>query len=217
MRKLLLMLALFGCINLSPVIAQSVSTPTQEQAASQLKVLVKQLQTYQADFAQKVTDAEGEVLQEASGNLALMQPGKLSWRVLEPDENTLIADGKTLWQVDPFMQQVIAMQQKKAIADNPFILLTDPDTTLWQQYRISQSGKTRVRKTYVIEALSDQSPIVSLSLTFEKQRLVKLVFNDRQEQTSTFAFSNIRQNKPIAAERFVFTLPEGFELDDQRK
>lgn len=182
-----------------------------EDAQQLLKQQLAQLKTFTANFSQQVVDAEGELLQTSSGKISLAQPNKLHWQVAPPNENTLIADGQTLWHVDPFVEQVVAMRQQDAVANNPMILLTEPDSEHWQQFSVSVEGRK-----YVIRALSDESHVLSLSLTFEQQQLVKLAMQDRQEQTSTLSFSEIEQNQPLAAELFEFTLPEGFELDDQR-
>ena len=39
---------------------------------------------------------------------------------------------------------------------------------------------------------------------------------DSQQQISDLYFDNIQQNKALSDEVFTFTLPEGYDLDDQR-
>jgi outer membrane lipoprotein carrier protein len=177
--------------------------------AIQLRELLSEIVNYQAEFSQQVTDAEGTLLQQASGQVMLLRPGKLRWQMSEPDESLLIADGQTLWHLDPFVEQVIAMDQASAIAENPVILLTDDNPEQWQQYQI-----TRIDEGFRV--ISGSGNIVHLDLYFFDSRLIGLTILDRQQQLSEFNFSKIKQNHPIEARQFVMTVPEGFELDDQR-
>lgn len=183
-----------------------------EDAAVSLKALLKGLKTFKAQFKQTVNDAQGELLQESGGELSLKQPNLMLWQVIEPDENQMIADGQTLWYVDPFVEQVTAVQQAQSVANNPVVLLTDPDNTSWQDFSIHL-----LNDEYVIEALNPESQIARLILQFDKQGVLSsLRFIDRQQQISALQFSNIEQNQTITDDVFVFALPEGFEMDDQR-
>ena len=91
----------------------------QQSDEDKLKTRLETLNYFSADFTQKVTDANHEVLQEATGVIKLKQPNKLYWELDPPNENILIADGTTLWNVDPFVEQVTAINQTQAVANNP--------------------------------------------------------------------------------------------------
>ncbi|GGD78142.1 outer membrane lipoprotein chaperone LolA [Lacimicrobium alkaliphilum] len=187
-----------------------------ENAATELKSRLSELHSFEADFEQQVTDLQGELLQSATGKLQLQQPNKMRWQLdepNEPDETTLIADGDTVWHQDPYVEQVIAYEQSLAVQGNPLVLLAEPDSDHWQSFQISQPETGR----FVIKSESEDSQIASLSLKFEDQKLAKLTFEDRQQQRTQMTFNQIRQNIKLAPELFQFTLPEGYELDDQRR
>lgn len=182
------------------------------EAKHALKQLLHALKTYKAQFKQVVVDGQGELLQESVGHLVLKQPNLMLWNVIEPDENRLIADGETLWYVDPFVEQVTAVQQAQSVANNPVVLLTDPENDSWQDFDIRF-----INNEYVIEAIKPESHIARLVLNFDDSgTLSGLRFTDRQEQDSELVFSDIQQNQPVSNEMFTFSLPEGFEMDDQR-
>ena len=198
----------------TPMLSATEEPQTAEQAATaqhQLKLKLAELNTFSAHFNQTVLNANEEVLQTAQGTISLKQPDKLFWDVAEPNENTLIADGETLWHIDPFVEQVVAIKQDAAIANNPIMLLTSPDSEAWNDFQISTQ-----EDGFVVSSNSDDSQIVSLELNFTGKQLKKLSFTDRQGQKSVLVFEQIKQNITLADEAFVFTLPEGFELDDQR-
>ncbi|WP_102795339.1 outer membrane lipoprotein chaperone LolA [Bowmanella denitrificans] len=182
------------------------------EAANSLKSKLSQLHSFQADFEQQVTDGQGQAVQHAQGTLHLQQPDKLRWELKTPDEALLIADGQTVWHVDPFVSQAIALDQQGAIENNPLILLAQPDSHLWQDFTVSQESSG-----YLIRSKSDNSQIDTLTLTFDGQTLLSLSLLDRQQQKSVLNFRDIKQNIDLPAALFKFTLPEGYELDDQRQ
>ncbi|WP_133469547.1 outer membrane lipoprotein chaperone LolA [Paraglaciecola marina] len=177
----------------------------------QLKDKLYNLRTYQAKFTQTVTDSEGTVLQEAQGKIVMSQPNKLYWELLEPNESILLADGDTLWNIDSFMEQVVAYDQNLAIENNPLILLTDPYSKKWQDYNVAIAAEE-----FIIEPISANGSIEVLRLFFKGEKLLGLETRDTQQQTSRLTFSDIQQNKDILQSMFSFSLPIGYELDDQR-
>ncbi|WP_088328411.1 outer membrane lipoprotein chaperone LolA [Lacimicrobium sp. SS2-24] len=183
-----------------------------DDAASALKQRLGQLHSFEAKFKQQVTDLQGEVLQVADGMLQLSQPNNMVWKLLPPDETKLIADGETVWHIDPFVEQVVAFDQDQAIENNPLILLAQPDSDHWQSFVITQPQPQQ----FVITSLSEDSQIASLTLKFEQQQLVELVMVDRQQQRTLMTFSEIRQNSDLDPALFRFSLPPGYDLDDQR-
>lgn len=95
---------------------------------------------FSADFSQKVTSADGDVISEGSGTLAIERPNLFNWTTAEPDENVLVSDGKTLWYYSPFVEQVTAMWLDQATDQTPFALLTRNNKAEWQQYTVTQKG-----------------------------------------------------------------------------
>jgi outer membrane lipoprotein carrier protein len=180
-------------------------------ASLHLKQKLANLQSFEANFIQKVSDIDNQLLQEADGNIALKQPNKLYWELNEPNENVLIADGLSLWHIDPFVEQVVALQQDLAIENNPLILLTDPSSEAWHNFEVSEQDNV-----FTVTAKKIDVSIVKLMLRFSHDQLVELSMEDSQQQTSQLVFSDIRQNQDLDDSRFVFSMPMGYELDDQR-
>lgn len=185
---------------------------SQHKAMNELKQRLSLLKTFTGAFEQQVVDAQGELLQEATGELILKQPNLMQWRVDEPDENLLVADGKTLWFMDPFVEQVVASNQADSVANNPIILLTDGKNETWDQFVVTQQ-----QNTFTVAAKDPKTQVTQLALSFENNKLISLSLTDRQQQISTLIFSNVKQNLPISDGVFQFSVPDGFELDDQRK
>jgi outer membrane lipoprotein carrier protein len=187
------------------------SLATEVDAKQQLKVKLAKLKTYQANFTQTVVDIENTVLQQANGRIVLQQPKNLYWELFEPNESVLMADGTNIWNVDPFLEQVVVYAADAALENNPLILLTDPDSSKWQEFEVSQSDSQ-----FVITAKELNGGIESLRLVFNGDTLVELESVDGQQQKSFLSFSEIKQNKSLPVDTFIFEMPDAYELDDQR-
>ncbi|WP_026374958.1 outer membrane lipoprotein chaperone LolA [Aestuariibacter salexigens] len=180
-------------------------------AARLLKQKLSGLTSFSGHFTQRVTDINGEILQQAQGNMTLAVPDLMRWQVTEPDDTLLIADGDTLWHVDPFVEQVTALSQRQAISNNPIVLLTSPDNEHWQQYQVSVDNDV-----FDVTSNNPEGQIVALKISFADNALSRLVLIDRQQQVSEFVFSEQRMNENLDSSLFSFTLPDGYSLDDQR-
>ena len=180
-------------------------------AKQQLKVKLALLASYQANFTQTVVDIENTILQQATGKLVLQQPNNLYWELFEPNESVLLADGTNIWNVDPFLEQVVVYGANAALENNPLILLTNPDSNKWQEFEVSHSDSQ-----FIITPLTLNGGIESLRLVFKGDVLVELESQDGQQQKSLLLFDNIKQNNVLPADTFIFVMPDGYELDDQR-
>lgn len=177
-----------------------------------LQTLLNQLKSFSAEFTQEVKDVNGELLQKTQGKIKLQQPQKLYWEVLPPNEGILVADGKTLWHVDPFVEQVVAMDQSNAVQDHPIMLLAEPNSALWSRYEVDFSNGD-----YVVYPQSQQQSVKQFRLRFNEQGTLSTIqIIDQQDQSNLLEFSQVKANARIPKSTFEFTLPEGFDLDDQR-
>lgn len=203
--KQLILLAV-ATVTSSPVLSAEMD------AKQQLKAKLAELTTYQASFKQTVVDIENTILQQASGRILLQQPNNLYWELFEPNESVLLADGDNIWNVDPFLEQVVVYDADAALANNPLILLTNPDSSQWQEFNVS-----RTNEQFTITPQTLNGGVESLRLVFDGEMLVELESLDAQQQKSVLQFSEIKQNTPLPADSFIFVMPDEYELDDQRQ
>ncbi|MFT6990575.1 MAG: outer membrane lipoprotein carrier protein [Paraglaciecola sp.] len=209
MNKLLLIKPLFLLIAI--LLNSTLTSATEMDAKQQLQVKLAMLATYQANFTQTVVDIENTLLQQATGRIVLQQPNNLYWELFEPNESVLLADGDNIWNVDPFLEQVVAYAADAALENNPLILLTNPQSSQWQEFEVSQ-----LDNQFIITPRELNGGIESLRLVFNGDTLVELESQDGQQQKSLLLFSDVKQNNSLPADTFIFVMPDGYELDDQR-
>ena len=181
-------------------------------AADELQNRLNQVTVLSADFAQTVTSVGGKNVQQGSGKLQIKRPNLFRMDTKSPQETQIIADGKTLWYYDPFVQQVTAQWVKDAVNNAPFVLLTSNDKSHWNQYSVTQNADT-----FVLKPKAKNSNIKQFDIRVDANGVLKnFSTTEKDGQTNLYVLRNIT-NQTLADSLFQFSVPKGVELDDQRK
>ncbi len=182
-----------------------------DDAKSQLRSMLKDINTYQASFTQIVKDAQKNLVHEASGSIVIERPQKLYWHTELPDEVLLVADGQSVSQVDYFVEQITVVDQSDAVQDNPIMLLASDNDADWLNVNVTFS-----EDAFVVTPINE-SAITQLKLVFDDNQLSSLESIDTQQQKSVLTFTGRVINQAVPADRFIVENIGGFVLDDQRK
>src|SRR5690606_11855123 len=76
-----------------------------------------------AQFEQVVTDNRGQKVQEISGTMQVLRPGKFRWDYRQPYQQEIVGDGTRIWLYDPELNQVTVRNMSRAIGSSPAALL----------------------------------------------------------------------------------------------
>lgn len=182
--------------------------------ASRVDAHYNTLQTLQADFVESYTGAG--ISRSESGTLWLKRPGRMRWEYRKPQDKLFVTDGKTAWFYVPGERQA-----RKA----PVRKLDDLRTPL--AYLL---GRTKLEKEFsglslapdvrpdtpggvvlrgVPRRMGGISQVV-MEITPEG-RFSRLQALQEDGSTTTFRFSNQRENVPMPDQRFRFSPPAGVE------
>ena len=206
----------------------AIAQPTTESKAYQeLSQLIDDIQTYQANFLQKVIDGYGDIIHTSSGEFKLKKPGLFLWRVRDPSTQLVISDAKNLWQYDADLKQV----QKKDVTPlsqdaNPITILTNGLDAIKNHYEIVKMPSDTSKKYFKLVPLSvaneeekvttsAQAFIVEIILVFNRNRLVQITYNDRLQQSTDIKFDAITVNLPLVDGLFTFSPPPGVDIIEQ--
>lgn len=181
-------------------------------AASDLKQKLASVSLFSAKFSQTVYDSKGKELQKAGGDLLVKRPNRFNWHTTSPDESLIVADGQDVWVYDPFVEQVTALKLKDAVLNTPFILIAGNDDKFWKNYDVTQQGDV-----YTVTSRNKDELIASFRVTFDRQdNISRFDVKEAQGQWSEFTLSNFNRKPVLKGNEFVFKIPKGVELDDQR-
>ncbi|MDG2957573.1 outer membrane lipoprotein chaperone LolA [Exercitatus varius] len=181
-------------------------------AADELQTRLQKVSVFSADFTQNVSSVNGKQVQQGSGKIQIKRPNLFRMDNKKPQETQIIADGKTLWFYDPFVEQVTANWVSDAVNNTPFVLLTSNDPSHWNQYNVQQNSDT-----FVLKPKAKNSNIKQFDIRIDGNGVLKGFSTiEKDGQSNLYMLRNINNNN-IADSVFSFSMPKGAEFDDQRK
>ena len=97
-----------------------------------LEIFVRTVKTGRADFTQVVTSPpkQGQVprVKTSTGTFEFARPSRFKFVYKKPFEQSIVADGQTLWLYDVDLNQVTARKQSQVLGSTPASLIANPGT-----------------------------------------------------------------------------------------
>jgi len=94
-----------------------------QDAVARLRGFIEGTQSAQARFTQTVIDRKGRRVQEATGIMQFLRPGRFRWEYEKPYSQLLVGDGQRIWIWDRDLNQVTVRRLDRAITGTPAALL----------------------------------------------------------------------------------------------
>ena len=196
---------------LTALLLGAVAVGAQGATLERLRSFVRDTQTARANFTQTVTDKNGRMVQQASGEFAIARPGKFRWRVDKPYQQLLVGDGERVWIYDPDLKQVVKRRNDQALGSTPAALLAGRDDVErafeWRELPAADGldwlGATPKDK---------ESTFSDIRLGFDASGLAALDILDNFGQHTHIRFSGLERNPKLPPETFRFIPPPGTDV-----
>ncbi len=174
-----------------------------QSPGSQLSNFLQNLQTFQANFTQVIRDKAGATLSQSQGRMALKRPGLFRWETVRPNQQLIIADGKTIWIYDKDLEQ-ITKQKQNSLANTPGLLLSDSVSHLLTRFSIEATNNN----TFKLTPRSKEALFQSVQLVFDHKLLKQMILYDNLGQITQISFSNTQANRTLSENLFRFRAPK---------
>lgn len=196
MKKIIILILLFPAL----VFAYTPSEMLQQKLANMTSMT--------ADFHQIIMGEEGSVLQESSGKMAVLRPGKFRWETIEPLKQLIITDGKKVWLYEPDLQQVTIKALNQSLSETPILLLTKTNTDLNQQFNIKKTSGNQFELT----PKNKDELFNKITITFNGEQIKDLTLKNALAQTTKIKFTNTKLNPRLSSNQFSFTPPKNTDI-----
>ena len=181
-------------------------------SAGQLAELLRDYQSYQADFIQIVVDDSGRQVQETRGELKASRPGRFYWETGAPLKQFIVSDGDKVEVYDPDLEQVTVHQLDDQVQNTPALLLSGEVDNLHETYEVYQRGIGNQVREFRLVPRSQDSLFTSLRLSFADGVLQEMRMEDSLGQLSILSFESITLNESIDDKVFRLDYPEGVDV-----
>ncbi|MDR7375838.1 outer membrane lipoprotein carrier protein [Rhodoferax ferrireducens] len=186
---------------------------------------VKTVKSGRAEFTQVVTsppkDGQAARSKTSSGSFEFQRPSKFKFIYKKPFEQSIVADGQTLWLYDVDLNQVTSRKQSSVLGSTPAALIAAaPDLKALQADFTLQAAPDKDGLQWVTatpKAKDGQLQTVKVGFKVEAQstELAALEILDSFGQRSLMSFAKVEVNPALAAETFQFKPPAGADVVKQ--
>lgn len=188
-----------------------------------LENFLKSTKTGRADFTQTVTSParEGQApkVKNSSGNFEFARPNRFKFVYKKPFEQTLVADGQTLWMYDVDLNQVTSSKQANVLASTPAALIaSSPDLKSLEQHFALKAAPDADGNSWVLATpKSKEGSLQSIRVGFKTAggELAALDIVDSFGQRSVLKFQKVEANTVLALDAFNFKPPAGADVIKQ--
>lgn len=184
---------------------------------SSLENFIRTAKSGRADFTQVVTAPakDGQVRTKTStGTFEFARPNRFRFAYKKPFEQTIVADGQTLWLYDVDLNQVTQRRQSKVLGSTPAALLaSSPDLdTLRRDFDLQalpeKDGLQWVQATPKVK----EGQLRAMKAGFRGDDLAALEILDGFGQRSLITFTGMQLNAAVGADAFRFQPPKGVDV-----
>jgi outer membrane lipoprotein carrier protein len=190
----------------------------QADGLDSLEAFVKSTRNGRADFTQVVTapgkDGQATKSKTSSGSFEFLRPNRFRFQYKKPFEQTIVADGQTLWLYDPDLNQVTARKQAQALGSTPAALIASaPDLKALQAEFSLQAAPDKDGLQWVTATpKAKDGQLASIRIGLKGAELAVLEIEDSFGQRSVLSFDHVQSNVAMGAEVFGFKPPVGADV-----
>ena len=187
-----------------------------------LESFVKSTQSGRATFSQVVTSPakEGQTAKSktSTGTFEFLRPNRFKFLYKKPFEQSIVADGQTLWLYDMDLNQVTSRKLAQVLSGTPAAVIAAAADLkgLEADFKLSaepdRAGLQWVLATPKTKEGQLQSIGVGFKATDKGSELAMLEILDSFGQKSVMSFQQVEVNPALSAANFQFKAPAGTDV-----
>lgn len=194
------------------------ATSARATGIESLESFVKTVKTARTDFTQVVTvpAKEGQAVRSktSSGVFEFARPGRFRFVYKKPFEQTIVADGQTLWLYDVDLNQVTSRAQAQALGSTPAALIASAADlkALQADFVLKADADSEGLEWVLAIPKAKDSALQTVRVGFKVGELAVLEIVDSFGQKSSLRFNGFKANAAVEPVAFQFTPPKGADV-----
>lgn len=195
-------------------------TASPEELASRIQARYDTVRDFSARFEQRYTGGTLRRQTVERGTVLVKKPGRMRWDYLEPEKKAFVADGRRLYMHVPADKQVIVRTIPPDDQASTPILFLAGRGNLVRDFAVADTTVAGAPADTVALRLTPrrrEGDYDWLTLVVDRSTLAirMLVAGDSQGGTSSFVFTDLRENVGLRDGQFTFTIPRGTDVITQ--
>lgn len=200
-------------------VAVLVAAPVRADGLKDLETFLRDAGSGRAEFSQVVTSPKraGESVarsKTSSGRFEFLRPNRFRFEYTKPFEQTIVADGHTLWLYDVDLSQVTARKQQDVLGSTPAALIaagTDMKA-LNEAFELKAGTSQEGLEWLEARPRNKDGALQLVRVGFRQGQLAVLQIDDSLGQRSVMTFRQWQGGVAFKPDDFRFVVPAGTDV-----
>ena len=193
------------------------ASPSPEDLARRIQARYEGVKDFSADFEQRYTGGALKKQSTERGTVQVKKPGRMRWEYVQPERKLFVADGRLLYAYVPADKQVIVSPVPTDDQATTPVLFLAGKGHLTRDFAVSSTtiagapaGTVAIK--LVPKRREQEYDWLALVVDTGTLALRMLVAGDSQGGTSSFTFTEMKENVGLADSLFSFKIPRGTDV-----
>ncbi|MGH8012404.1 MAG: outer membrane lipoprotein chaperone LolA [Candidatus Binataceae bacterium] len=198
-------------------IGGSMAPVNQTEQSPALRGLLQRLQrhyqatsSFSANFTEEIIRVGG-INQKRDGTVDYKRPGLIRWRFTGSQPETIVSNGKTIYDYDPGLDQVVESPLKEAFKTSPLAAFMLGVGNIERDFNASEAASSGGLRQVILKPKGGGNQI-NLGINPSTLNIENLTVKDALGNTTLLHFSDIRINAPLSPALFKFKVPRGADI-----
>lgn len=184
-------------------------------ALERLEQFMSQTQSARGEFEQRIYDRNRRLIQQSSGTLAFLRPGKFRWSYAKPYPQLIVGDGERVWIYDEDLQQVTVRKLDAALGATPAALLAGNNDAM-KAFDLRDDGREDDLEWLIAIPRNKEANFERIRIGFSSSGLARMELVDAFGQTTDLRFIGLDRTPGLDPGLFKFVPPPGADVIGDR-
>ena len=184
-------------------------------ALERLEQFMSQTQSARGEFEQRIYDRNRRLIQQSSGTLAFLRPGKFRWSYAKPYPQLIVGDGERVWIYDEDLKQVTVRKLDAALGATPAALLAGNNDAM-KAFILRDDGREGDLEWLIATPRNKESNFERIRIGFSAAGLARMELTDAFGQTTDLRFIALDRTPGLDPGLFQFVPPPGADVIGDR-
>jgi outer membrane lipoprotein carrier protein len=211
------LIALVAWLSSPAAAAQTSQRPPAVETARALQDKYDRVRDFTAGFTHTY---QGGILKKTlteTGTVEVKKPARMRWEYTQPEKKLFVSDGRKIYSYVPADKQVIVSSVPADDQATTGVLFLAGKGNITRDFDVSYApGGSETTWALRLDPKSRQRDYDWLVVVVDRQSLQirELTAAEKEGGTSTFRFTNLRENTGVPDTHFTFKIPRGVDVID---
>ena len=183
-----------------------------KQVLDRLQRHYRDTNSFSAKFSEEIATV-GAPKRKRQGTVSFRKPGRMRWELQDPEKQTIVSDGETLYSYDPDLNQVVETPLKQALKSSSATSFLLGIGNINRDFKAAFASPAT--PTGLVDLILDAKAggyKIEVGLDPKTYNLITLTLTDQLGDTTRIDFSDVHDNVELPDSIFAFKAPAGADI-----